>query len=431
VALIRDAFATWSSYANVTFRQTASTAVANIVFSDSYIDGLNSVLGRTSYSYSGQKLNAARVNFDSSEDWHTSGSTVISDSEIKLYTVALHEIGHAIGMDHYNDTPAVMNSYIDRSVTGLTASDIAGIQALYGASAETVRHDFVLHNDSNGIFASGSLTSGSVGYTKVGSFGAEWSFAGAGDFLGDGHTDFLLRSSSGAVSVAEIQNGQTTYTSVGTFSAEWQTFGSGNFDGQGTQDVLLHSRGDGSLVVASVVNGTLSYAKIGGFGSEWATGVQTDSAGNSHNATGLTGDFLGSGHVGVMLHNTQNGAVVVAEDINSAANFTKVGQFGLEWEFFASGDFNANGRSDMVLHSTGSGALVVAEVVNGNLAYTKVGGFGNEWQAVGAGDYLNDGHMGVLLHSSTSGALVVAEIVNAQAAFTQISSVGNEWHILA
>lgn len=130
---ISAAFADWTSRANIVFKQQASTSGAQITFSLSYIDGLNKVLGSTNYTYSGQKMVSAAVTFDSGEGWHASGNQIVSNDAVNFFVVAVHEIGHALGLDHYNAGPAVMNSILDRSVTDLTGSDVAGIQALYGA----------------------------------------------------------------------------------------------------------------------------------------------------------------------------------------------------------------------------------------------------------------------------------------------------------
>ncbi len=135
---IKAAFATWSSYANLTFQQVVSTASANIGFSNSYIDGLNNVLGQAAYRYSGQSFTSAKVTFDSGEGWRTVGSEIRSNSGVNLYIVALHEIGHAVGLDHYNEAPALMNAYLSSSLNKLEASDIAGIQALYGTPTQTL-----------------------------------------------------------------------------------------------------------------------------------------------------------------------------------------------------------------------------------------------------------------------------------------------------
>jgi hypothetical protein len=57
-----------------------------------------------------------------------------SSSAYDLYSVAVHEAGHAFGLDHSTAAGSVMNeSYAYHS--GLGASDVAAIQALYGARA--------------------------------------------------------------------------------------------------------------------------------------------------------------------------------------------------------------------------------------------------------------------------------------------------------
>ncbi|MGE3819936.1 MAG: matrixin family metalloprotease, partial [Isosphaeraceae bacterium] len=50
-----------------------------------------------------------------------------------LQTVAIHEIGHALGVGHSTITSAVMYAYYNNVKQSLTADDIAGIQAVYGA----------------------------------------------------------------------------------------------------------------------------------------------------------------------------------------------------------------------------------------------------------------------------------------------------------
>ena len=121
---INAAFAEWSEVANIQFQAVASTADADIDFSNSALDGAGNVLGVTGFSYSGGQLQSADIKFDSGDN--------LSGSEFSL--VAIHEIGHAIGIGHFNDDPAVMNSTANFSLDGLAQSDIDGIVALYGAN---------------------------------------------------------------------------------------------------------------------------------------------------------------------------------------------------------------------------------------------------------------------------------------------------------
>ena len=129
---ISSAFADWAHYANIQFQEVASTVSSQIDFSLGAIDGLNNVLGQTNYFYSGTIFTSAYIEFDSGEGWHVAGSQIVSNDSVNLFELALHEIGHAIGLGHYNAAPAVMNAYLDPTVTDLMQPDIAGAQAIYG-----------------------------------------------------------------------------------------------------------------------------------------------------------------------------------------------------------------------------------------------------------------------------------------------------------
>jgi hypothetical protein len=50
--------------------------------------------------------------------------------------VALHEIGHLLGLAHSQDQNAIMYAYYGEDRNDLRADDIAGIQSLYGSATE-------------------------------------------------------------------------------------------------------------------------------------------------------------------------------------------------------------------------------------------------------------------------------------------------------
>ncbi|KAF0244721.1 MAG: peptidase M10A and M12B matrixin and [Planctomycetota bacterium] len=91
----------------------------NVVAWGSLGPGIGAV---TSPVYFDGLMEEADVEMNSDMDW--------SDA-VLFENVLLHELGHAVGMDHEDGVPAVMASAA-MGTTDLTTDDIAGISALYG-----------------------------------------------------------------------------------------------------------------------------------------------------------------------------------------------------------------------------------------------------------------------------------------------------------
>jgi hypothetical protein len=83
---------------------------------------------------------------------------------LDLYSVFLHETGHALGLGHSDLSTAVMYPTIMSVYSGLSTDDIAGIQAIYG----TRQHDAYDAGASNNSFsAATSLTANSSGAVSI------------------------------------------------------------------------------------------------------------------------------------------------------------------------------------------------------------------------------------------------------------------------
>jgi hypothetical protein len=124
----------WSAITNVIFEPgTSATATRTIALKfasgphgDSFpFDGPGGVLGHTFYPVPiNSESVAGDVHLDADENWHAGG-------DLDIYTVVLHELGHAIGLGHSDNPGDVMYPYYHRGAQ-LSANDIGAAQELYG-----------------------------------------------------------------------------------------------------------------------------------------------------------------------------------------------------------------------------------------------------------------------------------------------------------
>jgi len=93
-------------------------------------------LALTTWWFRNDRLVEADIGFNSSKKWDSYRGTTRPGAVYDLRRVALHELGHVLGLGHPNDhgqtVVAMMNGTIG-NLDSLTVDDIAGIQELYGA----------------------------------------------------------------------------------------------------------------------------------------------------------------------------------------------------------------------------------------------------------------------------------------------------------
>ena len=128
------AFSEWAKHTNLIFQPVAiasSPRTVTVKFvsgahGDPWpFDGPGGTLAHTFYPVPiNTETIAGDMHLDADENWHAGG-------DIDIYSVALHEAGHAIGLGHSDKPGDVMYPYY-RSHSALSANDIGAAQTLYG-----------------------------------------------------------------------------------------------------------------------------------------------------------------------------------------------------------------------------------------------------------------------------------------------------------
>lgn len=131
-AICKSAFSKWSAVSHFTFEETQNVASADIkigFFSRGHgdnapFDGAGGVLAHAFAPTTGW------FHYDAEENWAINPSTA---NAFDVESVAVHEIGHLLGLGHSQDQNAIMFPSIGpgQKKVNLGQDDIAGIRALY------------------------------------------------------------------------------------------------------------------------------------------------------------------------------------------------------------------------------------------------------------------------------------------------------------
>lgn len=135
--VFKRAFSRWSSVVPITFVETADYGFADIkigFYTGDHGDGqsFDGVLGILAHSFSPEN---GKLHLDASERWAIDFESEKSKVAVDLQSVAVHEIGHLLGLAHSTVKDAVMYpSLKPRQIrVDLTLDDVKGVQSLYGS----------------------------------------------------------------------------------------------------------------------------------------------------------------------------------------------------------------------------------------------------------------------------------------------------------
>ncbi|KAG8584664.1 hypothetical protein GDO81_004710 [Engystomops pustulosus] len=134
---IAQAFKIWSEVIPLNFRQIYS-GEADIMISFGYRDHgdffpFDGPLGILAHAFAPGNGIGGDTHFDEAETW------TLGHQGTNIFLVAVHELGHALGLEHSRYEQAIMyptlleNSFVDPTKFKLFKDDIDGIQALYGS----------------------------------------------------------------------------------------------------------------------------------------------------------------------------------------------------------------------------------------------------------------------------------------------------------
>jgi acylphosphatase len=131
---IRGALDRWSAQIPLNFNESASADMQIGFFAADHgdgspFDGPSGVLAHCFYPPPNGGAIAGDCHFDEAETW----SVNTPPSGIDLPTVALHELGHGLGLAHSAESSAVMYAFYGGPRRELTDDDIQGIRSIYGA----------------------------------------------------------------------------------------------------------------------------------------------------------------------------------------------------------------------------------------------------------------------------------------------------------
>ena len=333
-----------------------------------------------------------------------------------LYTVALHELGHALGLAHSADPGAAMYPTAGTANRDLNGSDIAGIRALYGFDGDS-RSNIVSQNDDGTPAIWKVNGTSTIGGGNLGNPGVSWHVKGSGDFNGDGKADILWQSDNGSVAIWLMN--ATSYIGgaiVGNPGASWHVKGAGDFNGDGKSDILWQN--DNGSVAIWLMNGTsyIGGAVVGNPGASW-------------HVKG-SGDFNGDGKSDILWQNDDGSAAIWLMNGTSYIGGAVVGNPGASWHVKGSGDFNGDGKADILWQNdNGTPAIWLMNGAN------KIGGGtlsnpGVSWHVKGSGDYNGDGKSDILWQNDNGTPAIWLLNGTTYIGGATLTNPGTSWHTI-
>lgn len=357
------------------------------------------------YTVGNNQYTETDIVFNNSQTWsvYTGPARINPD----LRRVAVHELGHALGLDHENQTTAIMNAVITNTEIPQT-DDIAGVAALYG-NDHAARDDFngddqsdiVLRNTMTGVnrlfFTNNAQITNQGNLPNV---SLDWALAAKGDFNGDGFSDLLWRNTNTGVNWVYLMRAGEVLQSTPLNSVSdqnWTVVGSADFDGNGTDDILWYNKESGLTWLyklhGNVITSSSRVAQVSD--THWQIVAISDL--NGDNKSDILWRHATTGINWVYYMNGSGIAKSVA--LNRVSD--------LDWQVIGSGDLNADGYDDILWWHAGNGQVYSYLMgANQNFVSSPIARIVDpQWRLQIAGDFNKDQKTDILWRHNTTGTL--------------------------
>ena len=268
---VQRAVAAWDDAAGITLVQVADSAAADIRIGFSRFGLGAAQIGLTNYSYvpgaAAAFLPGVTVAVEDPSEREVVGG-IYAGTQTSLAQVALHEVGHALGLGHAADPAAVMHPVATTANQVFDGTDLDGIHALYGAPA------FSMTDTATGASShpDGTAYTGPVSYLQQ-----QFILAGPdGVAVAAQAPNVFIHTGSGndAISVSSGQNvldgGQGSNFLVGGGGND--TFFLDGRGGQVTWGTLVNFHPGDTATLWGFMGGTSTYAWADGEGAAGFTG---------------------------------------------------------------------------------------------------------------------------------------------------------------